>query len=156
MLIRKARFEDFDRIVNFNIQMAEVTEGKILDSNVAREGVKTVLGNESKGFYLLAEDEKGAKILGQLMVTFEWSDWRNKNIWWMQSVYVDKQYRNKRVFSRLYETVVKMALSKKSVGGLRLYVEKHNESAKRVYESLGMKKAPYEIYEKSLEAHADM
>ena len=84
------------------------------------------------------------------MVTFEWSDWKNKNFWWIQSVYIDKKYRNKKVFSQLYRTVIKIALSKKSVGGIRLYVEKHNNSAKQVYESLGMKKTPYEIYEKIL------
>ena len=151
MLIRKAKLEDLERIVDFNIQMAKETEGKILDKNIVRIGVKVVLENKIKGFYLMAEDNQGTKTLGgQLMVTFEWSDWRNKNIWWIQSVYVDKKYRNKKVFSQLYRTVTKMALSEKSVGGLRLYVEKHNNSAKQVYESLGMKKTPYEIYEKSL------
>ena len=151
LLIRKAKLEDLERIVDFNIQMAKETEGKILDKNIVRIGVKVVLENKIKGFYLMAEDNQGTKTLGgQLMVTFEWSDWRNKNIWWIQSVYVDKKYRNKKVFSQLYRTVTKMALSEKSVGGLRLYVEKHNNSAKQVYESLGMKKTPYEIYEKSL------
>jgi ribosomal protein S18 acetylase RimI-like enzyme len=149
--IRKARLEDLERIVDFNIQMAEETEGKILDRNIVREGVKAILKNKAKGFYLLSEYNKSGKVLaGQLMVTFEWSDWRNRNIWWIQSVYVDKKYRNKKVFSRLYGTVTKMALSEESVGGLRLYVEKNNNSAKKVYESLGMEKTAYEIYEKSL------
>jgi len=131
--------------------MAKETEGKILEKNIVREGVRAVLNNKIKGFYLMAEDNNGAKILaGQLMVTFEWSDWRNKNIWWIQSVYVDKKYRNKKVFSQLFRTVTNMALSEKSVSGLRLYVEKRNSSAKQVYESLGMKKTPYEIYEKFL------
>jgi len=84
------------------------------------------------------------------MVTFEWSDWRNKKFWWIQSVYVDKKYRNKKVFSQLFGTVTKMALSEKSVCGLRLYTSKNNYSAKQVYESLGMKKTSYEIYEKFL------
>jgi ribosomal protein S18 acetylase RimI-like enzyme len=133
------------------MKMAKETEGKTLDRNIVREGVKTVLSNELKGFYLLAEENEGARVIcGQLMVTFEWSDWRNKYFWWIQSVYVDKKYRNKKVFSHLYRAVIEMALSDGSVGGLRLYVEKHNDSAKRVYESLGMKKTPYEIYEKSL------
>lgn len=140
-----------ERIVDFNIQVAKETEGKIIDKNIVREGVRAVLNNKLKGFYLMAEDEKAAKTLGgQLMVTFEWSDWRNKNIWWIQSVYVDKKYRNKKVFSQLYRTVAKMALSERSVGGLRLYVEKHNNLAKQVYESLGMEKTSYEIYEKFL------
>jgi GNAT superfamily N-acetyltransferase len=151
LLIRKAKFEDLERIVDFNIQMAKETEEKILEKNVAREGVKAVLNNELKGFFLLAEENRGRKkICGQLMITFEWSDWRNKNIWWIQSVFVDKNYRNRKVFSKLFNSVTKMALSEKEVGGLRLYVEKHNDSAKQVYESLGMKKTPYEIYEKWL------
>jgi ribosomal protein S18 acetylase RimI-like enzyme len=151
LLIRKAKLEDLERIVDFNIQMAKETEEKILEKNVAREGVKAVLTNELKGFFLLAEENKGEKkICGQLMITSEWSDWRNKNIWWIQSVFVDKNYRNRKVFSKLFKSVTKMALSEKEVGGLRLYVEKHNDSAKQVYESLGMKKTPYEIYEKWL------
>ena len=151
MIIRKAKLDDLERITEFNIQMAKETEGKIIEKKNAREGAKAVLIDDLKGFYLVAEENKGSKILsGQLMVTFEWSDWKNKNFWWIQSVYIDKKYRNKKVFSQLYRTVIKIALSKKSVGGIRLYVEKHNNSAKQVYESLGMKKTPYEIYEKIL------
>jgi GNAT superfamily N-acetyltransferase len=151
LLIRKARFEDWGRIVDFNLQMAKETDGKILDENVVREGVKAVLDNKSRGFYLLAENDEGTKIIvGQLMITFEWSDWRNSNIWWIQSVYVDKKFRNRKVFSQLFNSVAEMALSEKSVGMLRLYVREDNNSAKQVYESLGMTKTPYEIYEKSV------
>jgi GNAT superfamily N-acetyltransferase len=151
LLIRKARFEDWKRIVDFNLQMAEETEGKILDENLVREGVKAVLNNQLMGFYLLAENDEGTKIIvGQLMITFEWSDWGNSNIWWIQSVYVDKKFRNRTVFSQLFNTVAEMALSQKSVGRLRLYVREDNSSAKQVYESLGMTKTPYEIYEKSV------
>ena len=151
MLIRKGRLDDFEGIAEFNIQMAEETEGKILDGNIVREGVEAFLKNELKGFYLLAEDDENDRMLaGQLMVTFEWSDWRNKDFWWIQSVYVDRKYRKRRVFSRLFDTVCRMALSQKNVAGLRLYVEKHNNSAKRVYESMGMKKTSYEVYEKIL------
>jgi len=151
LLIRKGRLDDFEEIAEFNIQMAEETEGKILDGNIVREGVEAFLKNELKGFYLLAEDDENDRMLaGQLMVTFEWSDWRNKDFWWIQSVYVDRKYRKRRVFSRLFDTVCRMALSQKNVAGLRLYVEKHNNSAKRVYESMGMKKTSYEVYEKIL------
>ena len=133
------------------LKLLRETEGKIIAKNVTREGARAVLVDELKGFYLVAEENKSSKkIIGQLMVTFEWSDWKNKNIWWIQSVYIDKKYRNKKVFSQLYKTVTKIALSKKNVGGIRLYVEKQNILAKRVYESLGMKKTPYEIYEKIL------
>jgi GNAT superfamily N-acetyltransferase len=151
LLIRKAKLEDLEKIVDFNIQMAKETEKRILEKNVTRKGVEAVLNNELKGFFLLAEENKGEnEICGQLMITFEWSDWKNKNIWWIQSVFVDKNHRNKKVFSMLFKSVTKMALAEKGVGGLRLYVEKHNNSAKQVYESLGMKKTPYEIYEKWL------
>lgn len=151
LCIRKARLEDLERIVDFNVKMAEETEGKVLDKNVVREGVRAVLNDRAKGFYLLSEyTTKGRVIAGQLMVTFEWSDWRNKDFWWIQSVYVDKGFRNKKVFSSLYGTVAKMALSEGSVGGLRLYVDKDNDSAKQVYQSLGLKKTGYEIYEKPL------
>jgi GNAT superfamily N-acetyltransferase len=151
LLIRKARFEDWERIVDLNLQMAKETEEKILDENVVREGIKAVLDNQLRGFYLLGENDEGTKmIVGQLMITFEWSEWRNSNIWWIQSVYVDKKFRNRNVFSQLFNTVAEMALSEKSVGMLRLYVREDNNSAKQVYESLGMTKTPYEIYEKSV------
>ena len=150
MLIRKSKLEDLERIADFNIQMAEETEGRILDRDIVLEGVKAVLENKSKGFYLIAEDnEKGKILTGQLMVTYEWSDWRNKVFWWIQSVYVDKKCRKQRIFSRLFETISKMASSQKNVSGLRLYVEKNNNSAKQVYEKLGMKKTAYEIFEKT-------
>jgi len=85
------------------------------------------------------------------MITFEWSDWRNGHIWWLQSVYIDEDYRNQKIFSRLYKYIVELARARKDVTGLRLYVEEHNEAAKRVYKALGMKKAPYEIYQMDLE-----
>ncbi|MFC1487470.1 GNAT family N-acetyltransferase [Thermoproteota archaeon] len=151
MIIRKAKLEDLEGIVALNIQMSKETNTKIIDENVVREGVKAVLRNVVKGFYLIAEEENNYKILaGQLMVTFEWSDWRNKNIWWIHNVYVDKKYRNKKVFSQLYRCAVKMASSERNVVVLRLYVEDYNVSAKQVYESFGMKKTSYEIYEISL------
>jgi hypothetical protein len=82
--IRKARLEDLERIVDFNIQMAEETEGKMRDKNIVRKGCKTILNDKIGGFCLLSEHDKSGKILaGQLMVTFEWSDWRNKDFWWI-------------------------------------------------------------------------
>jgi ribosomal protein S18 acetylase RimI-like enzyme len=150
LFIRKAKLEDLEEIADFNFQMAKETEGKILDKNLVREGVRAALSDEIKGFYLVAEDKSTKLIVGQLMVTFEWSDWRNKNFWWIQSVYVDQKYRNKKVFSQLYEKVTELAISERNVCGLRLYTGENNFSAKKVYESLGMKKTLYEIYEKPL------
>jgi len=96
-IIRKAKLDDLERIVDFKIEIALESEGKIIDRNIVREGVKAVLNDKLKRFYLVSEKNDDSEILcRQLMITFEWSDWRNKNIWWIQSVYVDKEYRNKK------------------------------------------------------------
>lgn len=146
MIIRKARLEDLIKIVEFNIHMAMETEGKIINEKVVREGVKSVLKNKLIGFYLVAEEKDDDKILcGQLLVIFEWSDWRNKNIWWIQNVYVDRKFRNKKVFSQLFKFTVEMATSEENVVGLKLYVKKNNDFAKKIYQSLGLQKAPYEL-----------
>ncbi|MEM3069039.1 MAG: N-acetyltransferase [Nitrososphaerales archaeon] len=148
ILIRKAEMKDAERIADFNILMARETEGKELDKSIVLEGVKAVINDSHKGFYLVAEKTSNSKeIVGQLMVTFEWSDWRNKCFWWIQSAYVDKRFRKRGIFSRLYEHIVKMANLRSDVSGLRLYVEKYNETAKQVYESLGFMKTSYEIYQ---------
>lgn len=151
MIIRKAKPEDLEGIVEFNIQMAKETEGIILDERIVREGVKSILDNMLIGLYLVAEKNKNDKMLcGQLLVIFEWSDWRNKNVWWIQNVYVDKKFRNKKVFSQLYRFTVEMAASEENVAGLKLYVKKNNNFVKRIYESLGLKKVQYDLYEISL------
>ena len=153
MLIRKAKNEDIEKIADFNIQMAKETEGKILDKKVVQEGIRTVLNNKIKGFYLVAEDKVTKLVVGQLMVTFEWSDWRNKNFWWIQSVYVDPGFRKKKVFSQLYRALEKLAHSNKDVYGFRLYLDKQNESAKKVYKSKGFKKTSYEVYEMEIQGN---
>jgi len=146
--IRKAGLKDAETIANLNIRMAEETEGRKIDKDVASKGVEAVMKDPHKGFYLVAEKRSiPVRIVGQLLITFEWSDWRNKYFWWIQSVYVDKKYRNKKIFSRLYGRVVEMAKYRKDVSGLRLYVEEHNEAAKKVYQALGLKRTSYEMYE---------
>ena len=148
MLVRKAKLEDIEGITDFNIRMAKETESKKLDKDVVLKGVEAVINDNHKGFYLVAEETNGGKkLVGQLMITFEWSDWRNKCFWWIQSVYVDEKHRNRNIFSHLYRRVIEMAKSRKNISGLRLYVEKHNEYAKQIYESLGMIRTPYEMYE---------
>jgi GNAT superfamily N-acetyltransferase len=143
--IRQATPRDAAVIARFNSLMAEETEGRSLDPQRLREGVEALLSDPLKGIYFLAESE-GA-ILGQLMITCEWSDWRNGNFWWIQSVYVEKESRARGVFKALYHHVHRIARADKTVCGLRLYVEKQNEGAARAYEQLGMKKAHYEMYE---------
>ena len=146
--IRKAMFKDIEKITGYNVQMAMETEDKKLERSEVLKGVKAVIEDSHKGFYLVAEkrDEK-IGIVGQLMITFEWSDWRNKCFWWIQSVYVDKNFRNQKIFTSLYRELLQLARSREDIGGLRLYVQEHNESAKKVYEALGMNKTSYEIFE---------
>jgi GNAT superfamily N-acetyltransferase len=95
--------------------------------------------------YFVAEVD--GTVVGQLMVTYEWSDWRNGNFWWIQSVYVEREYRGKGVFKSLYDHVLSLARRQKDSCGLRLYVEKHNRRARKIYEDLGMKETDYLLYE---------
>jgi ribosomal protein S18 acetylase RimI-like enzyme len=146
--VRRAETLDLSRIIDFNIRMAKETEQKELKADDVYKGVKAVLNDSCKGFYLVAETGKTRKIAGQLMVTFEWSDWRNKNSWWIQSVYVEPEARNQGVFTQLYRRLVELADSEGEVCGFRLYVDRGNETAKRVYESIGFRITSYEMYEK--------
>ena len=151
IFIREARYGDVESIAKFNMEMALETESKKLEEMIVDKGVRAVIEDSQKGFYLVAE-KRGDRpnIVGQLLVTYEWSDWRNQNIWWIQSVYVQKNFRNQKIFSKLYNHVVDMSRNKTNICGIRLYVEGQNESAKLVYEALGMIKTSYEIYEKEL------
>jgi ribosomal protein S18 acetylase RimI-like enzyme len=148
IVIRKAELKDVTTIADFNVKIAEESEGKSLDRENVRKGVKAVITDCHKGFYLVAEKSCGIiELVGQLLITFEWSDWRNGCFWWVQSVYVPKKYRNQRIFSQLFRYIIELAKRSGDVSGMRLYVEKHNEAAKRIYEALGMKKTSYDIYE---------
>ena len=143
--IRKARASDAATIAKFNQLMAKETERRSLDGKVLLAGVDALLGDEAKGLYFVAESAN--VVVGQLMITYEWSDWRNGNIWWIQSVYVRQEHRGKGVFKALFEHVANLAKQQSDVCGLRLYVEENNTRAKKTYEGLGMKKTHYELYE---------
>jgi ribosomal protein S18 acetylase RimI-like enzyme len=143
--VRLARPEDADIIARFNGRLAEETEHRTLDAGVLGAGVRAVLGDSTKGLYYVAE--VGGEIVGQLMITYEWSDWRNGNFWWVQSVYVKQECRSRGVFAALFEHVRRLAREGKEVCGIRLYVEESNERAKRTYEKLGLKKTGYELFE---------
>lgn len=145
MLIRKAIPGDLASIINFNQAMAKETEGRELEDDIISAGVKGLLDNESRGFYLVAE--KDQEIVGSLMVTFEWSDWRNSTFWWIQSVYVRPQNRRQGIYSGLYKEVQRLAETTQGVCGYRLYVEKENRNAQATYESLGMRESHYLMYE---------
>ena len=146
--IRDAKAADAATIADYNSRMAEETEGRALDPRLIGAGVSALLCDKTKGRYWVAES--GDDIVGQLMVTYEWSDWRNAMIWWIQSVYVPSEYRRKGVFSALYRHVESLAKAEASVCGLRLYVENDNYRAQQTYEALGMVKPSYLVMEAML------
>ncbi len=145
MLIRRATRADLDSIIEFNAAMAQETEGKVLDPSRLRDGVKSVLQREDLGFYLLAEVEGQA--VGQLLVTTEWSDWRNAFFWWIQSVYVRPDYRRRGVYRALDRQVRAEADRRGDICGVRLYVDRENLVAQQVYQDLGMCQSRYHLYE---------
>ena len=149
ILIRIANVEDTGALVEFNQAMALETEGKHLDAQILGSGVEAVFHDERKGFYVVAETG-GGKIVGGLMITFEWSDWRDSWFWWIQSVYILPEHRGQGGYRMLYEYVKKKAKESKDVCGFRLYVEKENERAQKVYEKLGMESSYYLMYEEKL------
>lgn len=145
MEIRIARQADVPALVEFNQAMALETENKRLDEGLLTAGVTAVFGDDAKGFYVVADD--GGTVAAGLMVTTEWSDWRNGWFWWIQSVYVLPAYRGAGLYGQMYEFVKGKAESAGNVCGFRLYVEKENERAQRVYEKLGMDRTYYLMYE---------
>ena len=145
MSIRAAELADLETIARFNQSMAMETEGKSLASATIRMGVGAVLQDPAKGVYYLAENEDG--IIGQMMLTTEWSDWRNADFWWIQSVFVDPAWRGQKVFSALYRHVESLARQEPEVCGLRLYVERDNARAQSTYEALGMHTTNYLVME---------
>jgi GNAT superfamily N-acetyltransferase len=145
ILIRAATAADAETIVRFNAAMAGETEGLELDLERLRGGVQAVLADPGKGIYWMAELD--GRPAGQMLITFEWSDWRNGAFWWIQSVYVAPPCRGRGVFRALYEHAERLARSDPGVCGLRLYVEQHNERAQQAYLRLGMKPTPYRIFE---------
>jgi ribosomal protein S18 acetylase RimI-like enzyme len=145
LVIRLANLSDLETIAAYNTALADETEGLKLDSERLRQGIRVVLADSSKGFYTVAE--RDGRIIGQMMITFEWSDWRNGVFWWIQSVYVHPAFRRQGIFRRLYDHVLNQAKSAGPVCGLRLYVEKENRRAQQTYTDLGMQKTSYEVYE---------
>jgi len=145
MNIRIATKDDAAAMVEFNQAMALETEHKNLDNDILSKGVAAVFDDPQKGFYVVADDE--GQIIGGLMVTFEWSDWRNGWFWWIQSVYIRPEGRGKSIYSKLYRFVKDRAAEAGNVCGFRLYVEKENEHAQAVYKKLGMKETYYLMFE---------
>ena len=141
--IRDASLADAETIAKFNTNLALESEGMRLAPEVVSPGVKTMLADRAMGRYWVAEAD--GVVIGQIMVTYEWSDWRNGMIWWIQSVYVHGDYRRRGVFSALYRHVESLAQRDPRVCGIRLYVERENARAQRTYESLGMQMTDYQV-----------
>lgn len=147
-LIRNAIPDDAATIAANNSRMAEETENRSLDPDNVNPGVARLLEDSSKGRYWVAISD--GKIVGQIMVTFEWSDWRNGTLWWIQSVFVHEDFRRRGVFSALYRHVESLAEETEDVCGLRLYVEYKNENAQNAYEALGMTAPGYLVMQSIL------
>jgi ribosomal protein S18 acetylase RimI-like enzyme len=139
--IREAVASDATQIAQYNAMLAMETEGTRLAPEVAERGAEAMFADRSKGRYWLAEVD--GEVVGQLMLTYEWSDWRNGMVWWIQSVYVHGDFRRRGVFSTLYRHVESLARQEPEVCGLRLYVERDNAHAQSTYEALGMHTTNY-------------
>ena len=143
--VRPAAIGDLDVLVRFNAAIAKETEGRNLDMERLRKGTRAVLESSERGYYLVAETE--SIVIGQVFVTYEWSDWRNGVFWWIQSVYVEPSVRKRGVYRALHARVLNDARARGGVCGVRLYVEKENEAAQEAYTRLGMNLTPYRVYE---------
>ncbi len=149
LIVRLARPGDVNALVNFSAAMAIETEGRTLDTERLRRGTLAVLKSPARGFYLVAELPEGSLtvVVGQLLVTYEWSDWRNATFWWIQSVYVHPNWRRHGVYRRMHESVLAQARAQEEVCGVRLYVEASNTVAQTVYRRVGLSPSPYQVFE---------
>jgi len=143
--IRKGKLSDSKHIVELQLQMARETEGLELNKKVVSKGVHGVFQEPARGTYWIAE-EKG-EVLGVLLAIPEWSDWRNGTVLWIHSLYVIPEARGQGVFKKLYLNLKKQVEQSPELAGIRLYVDKQNKPAQKVYEKLGMNKHHYELYE---------
>jgi len=144
IVIRKATPSDAPLIIDFQQKMAWETEKMSLDVDTVTKGVYAVFENPGRGEYYVAESD--SKQIASLLITYEWSDWRNCNVWWFQSVYVVPEYRRRGIFRKMYTYIRKMA-EEQDIAGLRLYVETKNETARETYQAMGMTSEHYSFYE---------
>lgn len=151
--IREATTSDIDRIAGFQQALAQESEGKTLNPGLLLQGIQEIFQAQGKGFYLVAESgvaESGNadnQVVGSLLITYEWSDWRNATFWWIQSVYVDSQWRRRGVYRALHNYVLGIARARDDICGIRLYVERNNTVAQQTYADLGMSQSHYDLYE---------
>ncbi len=145
ILVKPASTDNVAALVEFNRAMARESEDKGLDEEVLARGVRNLLSRPDEGFYLVAE--YSGTLAGSLMVTYEWSDWRDGRFWWIQSVYVRPEFRRKGVYRALHERVRTLAKNTNDACGIRLYVERENTGAMATYQNLGMSETHYRLYE---------
>ena len=146
--IRQAVPADADILAQLNVELAKESEHLALEPARVRAGVEALLRDPAKGVYFVAE--AGGVVVGQLLVTHEWSDWRNGDFWWLQSVYVRPEARRRGVFKALLDHLLASAKRQGNVAGLRLYVEKHNDAALKTYRRLGLQETHYQVLERLL------
>jgi GNAT superfamily N-acetyltransferase len=144
--VRPATEADAAFLVEFNCRLAYESEGKTLDPDVVKAGVAAGLRDLNKAAYFVAED--AGKVVGMVLLTREWSDWRNGWLWWIQSVYVRAETRRHGVFRTLYDHIYRLAKAERDVIGLRLYMEENNHNAARTYRAVGMVPAGYVVYQR--------
>lgn len=142
---RDATRRDTREIVEFQLAMARETEGIELNRYICTRGVEAVFEDRNLGRYFVAEAE--GRLIASLMITTEWSDWRNGVVWWIQSVYVAPDFRRKGIYAGLYQHVRELAEGYEMVKGIRLYVDRRNEAAQKVYSRLGMNGEHYQVFE---------
>ena len=143
--IQKASIQDIAQIVDFQVAMALETEQMVLEPATISRGVRAVFGDPTKGFYLVARE--GKEMIACLMITYEWSDWRARTVWWIQSLYVVESWRRHGVFRQMYDWLLNIVRDDDSIGGIRLYVDLTNTNAQKVYDSIGMDGNHYRFYE---------
>jgi ribosomal protein S18 acetylase RimI-like enzyme len=145
ILVEEANQADIPVIVDFQLKMAHETENIQLDREVVEKGVQAVFENSARGKYYVARSF--GKVIGCMLMTSEWSDWRNGEVLWFQSVYIESQYRKQGIFRKMFRHLQELVKQDQQYKGLRLYVERTNLRAQQVYEALGMNGEHYQMYE---------
>ena len=143
--IREAKEKDSETIAQFQVEMAMETEHYQLDLTTVSKGVAAVISQNNLGRYFIVEDQ--GKTIASLLITYEWSDWRNVMIWWIQSVFVIKEYRRKGIYTKLYQHIKNQVQHDANIGGIRLYVDKTNINAQKTYHKVGMNGEHYHLFE---------
>ena len=149
LLIRIAEDRDIETLAKFNVALAWESECKRLEPAVVTRGLKTLFKNPQYGFYTVAD--VAGQVVGCTLITYEWSDWRCGLFWWVQSVYVESEFRRQGVFRRIYEFLREKASREANVCGFRLYVEHSNLAGQSTYAAVGMKETSYKFFEDSFE-----